>query len=448
MAALQSRRIRELLGTALEAAQYAEYMTLVSNKVPEAFDLDYKAELYGGSDSAKRALAGDVAALANTAGGLLILGIGEDDQARASTAPGVSVADAEVARIRQTVAANVVPFPSLDVLQIEDTARSGVGLLVVAVARSSLAPHAVLVNEGLRYPRRNGATIRYLSEPEVATAYRERFAGAQSQLVRAEQVEQQALGRLPIEDGKCWVVVTLIPDLPGDFLVDQATLRTVREETFGKGPMIMPTSLQWMRVGVGRRQVIVDDSRDNVTPSYLSAQLHHDGAGSFAVNVQDMGLRALGIDVSQQGRFLNDEQAVNTILSGMFFLASHARDRATAGGNALLRVTIRPTTQDAVYLSTGQRSMLPTQSQQLRVPLNPAEAAAPLDALATPGPDLIAAGYLLATELFQEFGLPECGQLTRDGQLRTRHWSQSWLQHIQEWAPRHGISITSDVLPG
>ena len=110
MVALQSRRIRELLGTALEAAQYAEYMTLVSNQVPEAFDLDYKAELYGGSDSAKRTLAGDVAALANTAGSLLVLGIGEDDQARASTAPGVSVAGAEIARIRQTVAANVEVF--------------------------------------------------------------------------------------------------------------------------------------------------------------------------------------------------------------------------------------------------------------------------------------------------------------------------------------------------
>jgi hypothetical protein len=43
-------------------------MTLVSNKVPEAFEFDYKAELYGSSEAAKRALAGDVAALANTAG--------------------------------------------------------------------------------------------------------------------------------------------------------------------------------------------------------------------------------------------------------------------------------------------------------------------------------------------------------------------------------------------
>jgi hypothetical protein len=63
VAAFQSRRIRELLGTTLEAAQYPDYMTLVSNKVPEAFDLDFKTELYGNSDAAGRALAGDVAAL-------------------------------------------------------------------------------------------------------------------------------------------------------------------------------------------------------------------------------------------------------------------------------------------------------------------------------------------------------------------------------------------------
>lgn len=35
----------------------------------EAYDLDFKATLYGKSDKERRDLAGDVAALANTAGG-------------------------------------------------------------------------------------------------------------------------------------------------------------------------------------------------------------------------------------------------------------------------------------------------------------------------------------------------------------------------------------------
>ena len=434
-------------GHHVEAAQYRDYMTLVSNKIPEAFDLEFKAELYGNTDPAKRALAGDVAALANTAGGLLIVGIEEDGQARASAAPGVSVADAEVTRIRQTVASNVVPFPPLDVLQIEDPAHPGDGLMVIAVARSPLAPHAVLVNEGLRYPRRNGATIRYLSEPEVATAYRERFASTNSQVARAEQVGYEALMRLLTRDRKCWVVVSACPDLPGEFLVDQAALRTIRSELLGKRPTIMPTSLSWMRVSVGRRRLILDDSNDNLMANYLAAELHHDGAGSFAMNAQDVGYEQYGVDVSQQERVLNDEQAVNAILSGLSFLASQARDRASAGGNALVRVTIHPTTQDPVYLGTGRRSRFPTRSQQLKVPVVPAESAAPLDALVTPGPGLIATGYLLATELFQEFGLPECGQLTRDGQLRIQYWSQPLQQPIQQWATSAGITVSNETLP-
>jgi hypothetical protein len=55
----------------------------------------------------------------------------------------------------------VVPLPAFDVLPVEDQATPGHGFLVVAVARSPLGPHTVLVNEGLRYPRRNGAVIRY-----------------------------------------------------------------------------------------------------------------------------------------------------------------------------------------------------------------------------------------------------------------------------------------------
>ncbi|MGP3989126.1 hypothetical protein [Streptomyces sp. 3N207] len=41
---------------------------LTGGAVPEDFDLDFKTELYGRSDSAKRDLCGDVAAMANTSG--------------------------------------------------------------------------------------------------------------------------------------------------------------------------------------------------------------------------------------------------------------------------------------------------------------------------------------------------------------------------------------------
>jgi predicted HTH transcriptional regulator len=167
MVALRSARLEALLGSSLEQVQYPQLMTLIANQVPEAFDLDYKSEMYGSSDRDRRDAATDVAALANTAGGLLILGIDEDDQARASAAPGVAVSEADERRIRQIVGSQVVPMPVIDFLRIQDPARPGHGLVLIAVSRSPLAPHAVVVNEGLRYPKRNGAITRYLSEPEV-----------------------------------------------------------------------------------------------------------------------------------------------------------------------------------------------------------------------------------------------------------------------------------------
>src|SRR6266704_2206470 len=134
MVALRSRRLQAIFGVPLDDLQYEHLEALVPNQVSEAFDLDFKGSQYGNADRDRRDLATDVAALANTAGGLLVL----------------------------------------------------------AVVRSPLAPHAVIVNQGLRYPRRNGTTTRYLSEPEVASAYRERLAGAQRQAARVEEIEGEA----------------------------------------------------------------------------------------------------------------------------------------------------------------------------------------------------------------------------------------------------------------
>jgi predicted HTH transcriptional regulator len=180
---------------------------------------EWSRDLCGRGDSDRRKLAGDVAALANTAGGVIILGIEEDDQARATGAPGVELSDAESARIRQIVASLVAPVPMFDILTIpmstdESTAMEASldadrGFIVIAVPRSPQAPHAVLVNNALRYPKRNGATTRYLSEPEVATAYYDRLAGREARTRRVEQIEHEAVERFDVA-GLPWAVVSLV----------------------------------------------------------------------------------------------------------------------------------------------------------------------------------------------------------------------------------------------
>jgi hypothetical protein len=439
-----------LLGVPLEDVEYEHVLTLVSEQVTEAFDLDFKSEIYGGSDSEKHKLAAHIAALANTAGGLLVFGVAEDDQARAVDAPGVSVAEAEIRRMRQVAASLVVPLPVFDVLPIEDPMMPGRGFLIVAVTRSPLAPHAVLLNDGFRFPRRNGATTRYLSEPEVAVAYRQRFAHAHDQAGRVRKIERGALGHFHLRsDGdECWIVVSLVPDVSGELLIDEATLRSVQGELVNASPMVLPPSLRWTNVTVGRRCLIAGDSMGgNAVGRQIAAALHHDGAGAFALNVCS-GRKPLS-GRGSKARWLHDEKAVNGILTGLRFLSRHARERAAAGGNALVRVRLHPQSPDRrFHLDDGGRGISDLGTGlSVSAPVRQAGCTAPLESLAFDGPDLVAAAYLVASELFQEFGWPETPQLTRDGQVRLPHWSGQWHPHIRAWAEESGITVLDETLP-
>jgi hypothetical protein len=452
MVALRSARLEALLGSDLEQVQYSQLMTLITNQVAEAFDLDFKSEMYGSSDRDKRDAATDVAALANTAGGLLILGIEEDDQARASAAPGVVLSEADERRVRQIVGSNVVPMPVIDVLRITDPARAGHGLVLIAVPRSPLAPHAVLVNEGLRYPKRNGATTRYLSEPEVADAYRERFAAARRQVDRAREIETDALARLATTDDQVWIVVSLVPELPGELVIDQAALNAARTELMGQHPLIMPTGAHWLRVSIGRRRLLADGTRDNSRLArYLSTELHDDGSGVFGAFVLIRGGPEVDSSTGEpEARWVNDESAVNGILSGLRFLARYARDRAAAGGNALIRTQLYPAgRQQPLRLGSRRGGFLDSLGTRIMTDtVPPSERVAPLDGLATDGPDLTSAAYLLASDVFQEFGWAEAAQLTRDGGVRLRYWNREWRPHVEQYAATAGISMTEETLPG
>ena len=274
MVALRSRRLESLFGTSLDQLTAAHIQSFVTNQVTEEFDLDFKAELYGRSDSAKRDLAGDVAALANTAGGVIVVGVDEDDHARARAADGVELSEAEKARMLQIVASGVSPMPVLDIISVPFDARQsevdadtsdngessvGTGFYVVAVPRSATAPHAVMVNDGFRYPKRNGSTTRYLSEPEVAAAYRDRLAGREAQLRRIDDLEAEATQRLE-RDRLPWVMVSLVPDLPGDLDITWAVQQQFEHETLRRYAHDIQSGygVSFQRAMVGRRRLIAD----------------------------------------------------------------------------------------------------------------------------------------------------------------------------------------------
>src|SRR3712207_3632846 len=99
-----SRPLADLLGAPLHAIDAGRVNAWVVEGVREGEQIDFKRELYGNGDSARRELAGDPAAFANHRGGLLILGVDEDSQGAAAAVSTVPLSDAEEGRIHQIVA--------------------------------------------------------------------------------------------------------------------------------------------------------------------------------------------------------------------------------------------------------------------------------------------------------------------------------------------------------
>lgn len=442
MALLRSRRLEGLLGSRLDAVSADQVRALGDLGVAEAFDLDFKEQHYGRSDSEKRDLAGDVAALANTAGGVIVIGIAEDDQARAAAAPGVEVTDAEVARIRQVVAFGVSPLPSFDVIPVLDDSTSGHGFVLIAVPRSVLAPHAVLINEALRFPMRNGATTRYLSEPEVAAAYRTRLTSAAQRTERLEQVETELTSQLDLAAAP-WIAITLLPELPGDFTISRASFAEF--ETAARSTQFVPLDgggQSFRRFDVGHQRLRADDSilADEPAPWGAATELHTDGAGSLALRLYDVQESVRPADPRMHT--LSDEGLAAMIIFALQYLAQHARDRAHTSGTASVRATVLPSTAVQRTALGHSRGGPPRASGRPIATVPPASTFAPIDDLADGGPGLIAAAARLHHALGHSFGVAELPQLTLDGELVWSFWNHDRRPHLKAWAAAHGVTIT------
>jgi hypothetical protein len=131
--------------------------------VTEAIDLDFKAQLTSNAEIAK-----DVAAM-TVQGGVIAYGIDEDDKSVAKAITPLELRHA-AERIQQVVDSAIWPRPAIEIDAIEDPAGPTMGVLLVTVTASALAPHFTRD----RFPARSGTTTRYLTEHEIAALYEQR----------------------------------------------------------------------------------------------------------------------------------------------------------------------------------------------------------------------------------------------------------------------------------
>jgi Putative DNA-binding domain len=206
-------RLTSLFGCRIDQLDENAIRAAIAGHAPEGPDLDFKRTHHDNSDE----LAKDVAAFANSAGGVLVIGVAED-KGSASHANSVDISDPCMRHITQVMASRIEPFiHGVELRAIPIAHVRGSGFLAIIVPRSSQAPHAVVDPQAgtLRYPVRAGTTTRWLSEHEVSTNYADRFQARSGAESRLDEVHREGLGRIAGWRSP-WLAVSVVPIVLGE----------------------------------------------------------------------------------------------------------------------------------------------------------------------------------------------------------------------------------------
>ena len=429
-----SRRLEVLFGARLNDIDHSHIEALVTNGVTEDFDLDFKSELYANNDAAKRDLAGDVAALANTAGGVIVLGIVEDDQAKASEARPVTLSEEEVRRMRLFVASRVAPVPAFDVVAVRGDA-DGEGYYLLVGPPSTSGPHGVLINDGFRFPVRNGSTIRYLSEPEIAAAYRERFRTVGERAERATQLVAEA--RRNISSAASWLVVALVPERAGQLEISQASY-TAFQVWASQAPSLEVND-RFFHWEVGFNRYTADAGSGAGASEWVRFEAHSDGSGVNAIQVTDENGSLTGV-ISQLG----DNTLVAGVLVGLRLLGKNAEENAHAFGPALIRAELVAASPAAGVVALPITGVGPfPRPRNVGVDqLQPVVVSTTIEELTSESRSTLVAAASVINKLAQQFGVAEAAMLRRNGTLDPIPWDRFLFQYLRRWAVDAGVEFT------
>jgi len=152
----------------------------IEQGVRETDDLDWKSGLPKAKDLSQSDVVKDIAAMANSGGGMIVFGIKEKDKA-ANGREDVGKLDQTYARTLRSVVVSGIQPPVFG-LGIYELGAEGARALAVVVPPSVDVPHLIYKNDYFGAPIRNDADTAWMRERQLESLYRtridERRAGA------------------------------------------------------------------------------------------------------------------------------------------------------------------------------------------------------------------------------------------------------------------------------
>lgn len=438
-----TRRLRELFGADLSQLTEEHLRALIDGQVREDDDLDFKRERYGGSDSQKRELAADIAAMANHRGGVILIGLRDENDVAAELTP-VELADGEEGRLLQIGAGNITPHVPFDVHVVRSENYDTRVYYVLVVPPSPLRPHAVRKDTDLRYPRRDGSSTRWLAEAEVADLYRNRFRMAEQQMSRIEPIIEDGLSQMDLEGDSAYLAVALVPSSPGSISIGLAHIRRVEKWAFD------PSGTQAWRGffdrhpngRAGMRRVRLGSLVNEKKPNSNYAELYTDGAGFACERVgrqpPENGEKSVSTHIPNVGLLWE-------VARSLRLLGRHAVENAGAWGDALVVTRLLGADMQLIHPVHGGMFHEPWNHEPISNPIVTRHTV-PLESLAGPDQSLLATTRLIATDLFNAFGSPEVQQIDERGRIRIRYVLEK--ERIAKFAETHGVEVSDEKIPG
>ncbi|MBF4459390.1 ATP-binding protein [Pseudoclavibacter sp. VKM Ac-2867] len=183
----------------------------VAEGVAEATDLDWKKELIPETHLPKSDFPKDVAAMANTGGGILVYGVRADEK-RAAERIGVEELTESYERSLRRAAVTAIIPPIFD-LEVTPVGSASSRVLVVEVPESLDGPHLVYKGEYFGAPRRNDADTEWMREGQIERMYRARFDARRNANEGLERQYEVATRGHDTEQ-RAWAIAIARPRIP------------------------------------------------------------------------------------------------------------------------------------------------------------------------------------------------------------------------------------------
>lgn len=233
----------------------------------------------------------DVAAMANSGGGVIVFGIDETQKAAKDR---VDVGDLDQERYERALRSAAVtaispPVFGLDVAFLGEEGKRAVAVIVPA---SVDGPHLIYRNEYFGAPVRNDADTVWMKEREIERMYRARFDEQRHIHEALDALYDEALARCPSGE-RAWFVSVARPRIPARSMgrMGQDRARSIFWQStlcaarYGSASLLHPIeSVGWRNPRPGLRRWIAVDTVEEPDNRWKSATAssHFDGSVTFA----------------------------------------------------------------------------------------------------------------------------------------------------------------------